>query len=52
MTPRIARREFVHRGAFSEPTLIRLAFSFEQEIQARRPPQFLPTADLPAVADQ
>jgi amidase len=30
-------------SAYSEPTLIKLAFAFEQA-KARRPPQFLPTA--------
>jgi amidase len=32
--------------AWQEPTLIRLAFAFEQAARIRRPPQFLPTADL------
>ena len=32
--------------AWSEPTLIKLAYSFEQATRHRRPPQFLPTADL------
>jgi amidase len=32
--------------AYSEPTLIKLAYSFEQNIKARKPPRFLPTADL------
>ena len=31
---------------FSEPTLIRLAYAFERATRHRRPPMFLPTADL------
>jgi amidase len=29
--------------AWSEPTLLKIAFGFEQTIQARRPPRFMPT---------
>jgi amidase len=33
-------------GAWSEPTLIKIAFAFEQASNARKPPLFLPTAPL------
>ena len=32
--------------AWSEPTLIKFAYSFEQATKFRKPPKFLPTADL------
>ncbi|HYW24451.1 MAG TPA: amidase [Terriglobales bacterium] len=34
--------------AWSEPTLIRLAYAFERWTRVRRRPQFLPTIELPA----
>jgi len=33
-------------GPWSEPTLLRLAYAFEQLARARRPPQYLPTVCL------
>jgi amidase len=32
--------------AWSEPTLIKIAYAFEQATLRRKPPQFLPTADM------
>ena len=34
--------------AWSEPALIRIAYAFEQATRHRRPPRYLPTADLAA----
>jgi amidase len=34
--------------AFSEPTLFKLAFAYEQATHHRKAPKFLPTAELPA----
>lgn len=34
-------------GAWSEPALIKFAYAYEQLTHHRRPPQFLPTAEVP-----
>jgi amidase len=33
--------------AWSEPTLLKLAFALEQRLNARRPPRYLSTVELP-----
>jgi len=38
-------------GRFSEPTLIKLAYAYEQATKHRRPPAFAPSADTSPAAD-
>ncbi|MFS8138478.1 MAG: amidase, partial [Thermomonas sp.] len=35
--------------AWSEPTLIEIAYGFEQATKSRKPPRFIPTLDIDAV---
>jgi amidase len=36
--------------AWSEPTLLKIAYSFEQLTKARQKPRFLPTIEIPAAS--